>query len=207
MHTLCIKPHFWIDPTHSGPNTTCKVHPYDKNITIHKSDYNQLVRVKPAGCWRWPDDYDHSQADTHVINATPILLFLDLGHDGDGNGTLVQCACMTIAFHIVPYFFPSQHTTLVFYIMHQCISSTFDLSPKAIHIISGSSFSKQFYKYLFWHSYIVFQSDEVAEWLRRWTANPLGSARVGSNPILVEIFLRIYSLFLLCFVNLVWIWF
>ena len=26
----------------------------------------------------------------------------------------------------------------------------------------------------------------MAEWLRRWTANPLGSARVGSNPILVE---------------------
>ena len=30
--------------------------------------------------------------------------------------------------------------------------------------------------------------DEVAEWLRRWTANPLGSPRVGSNPILVELF-------------------
>ena len=30
-------------------------------------------------------------------------------------------------------------------------------------------------------------SDEVAEWLRRWTANPLGSARVGSNPILVDV--------------------
>ena len=30
--------------------------------------------------------------------------------------------------------------------------------------------------------------DEVAEWLRRWTANPMGSARVGSNPIFVEIF-------------------
>lgn len=30
--------------------------------------------------------------------------------------------------------------------------------------------------------------DEVAEWLRRWTANPLCSARVGSNPILVETF-------------------
>ena len=29
------------------------------------------------------------------------------------------------------------------------------------------------------------EHDEVAEWLRRWTANPLGSARVGSNPILV----------------------
>ena len=28
--------------------------------------------------------------------------------------------------------------------------------------------------------------DEVAEWLRRWTANPMGSARVGSNPIFVE---------------------
>ena len=27
--------------------------------------------------------------------------------------------------------------------------------------------------------------DEVAEWLRRWTANPMGSARVGSNTILV----------------------
>ena len=25
----------------------------------------------------------------------------------------------------------------------------------------------------------------MAEWLRRWTANPLGSARVGSNPIFV----------------------
>jgi hypothetical protein len=30
--------------------------------------------------------------------------------------------------------------------------------------------------------------DEVAEWLRRWTANPLGSARVSSNLILVELF-------------------
>src|SRR3989442_313452 len=28
-------------------------------------------------------------------------------------------------------------------------------------------------------------SDEVAEWLRRWTANPMGSARVSSNLILV----------------------
>ena len=32
----------------------------------------------------------------------------------------------------------------------------------------------------------IVATDEVAEWLRRWTANPLGSARVGSNPILVE---------------------
>ena len=36
-----------------------------------------------------------------------------------------------------------------------------------------------------------FQSvDEVAEWLRRWTANPMGSARVGSNPILVVSFVQ-----------------
>ena len=34
--------------------------------------------------------------------------------------------------------------------------------------------------------------DEVVEWLRRWTANPLGSGRVGSNPILV-----VYILFAL----------
>ena len=33
--------------------------------------------------------------------------------------------------------------------------------------------------------------DTVAEWLRRWTRNPLGSARVGSNPtgvVLVTLF-------------------
>ena len=28
-------------------------------------------------------------------------------------------------------------------------------------------------------------ADEVAEWLRRWTANPLGFPRVSSNLILV----------------------
>ena len=33
-----------------------------------------------------------------------------------------------------------------------------------------------------------YYTDEVAEWLRRWTANPMGSARVGSNPILVVTF-------------------
>ncbi len=30
-------------------------------------------------------------------------------------------------------------------------------------------------------------ADWVAEWLRRWTANPMGSARVSSNLIPVEI--------------------
>ena len=37
-------------------------------------------------------------------------------------------------------------------------------------------------------NFLLSITDEVAEWLRRWTANPLGSARVGSNPILVVIF-------------------
>ena len=36
-----------------------------------------------------------------------------------------------------------------------------------------------------------YTQDEVAEWLRRWAANPLGSARVGSNPILVGIIIII----------------
>ena len=44
--------------------------------------------------------------------------------------------------------------------------------------------------------------DEVAEWLRRWTANPLGSARVGSNPILVEEFLFLKFVFLMYIVIL-----
>ena len=46
--------------------------------------------------------------------------------------------------------------------------------------------------------------DKVAEWLRRWTANPMCSARVGSNPILVVDFyspfpLGSFSLFLFFF--------
>ena len=47
-----------------------------------------------------------------------------------------------------------------------------------------------FFLYSFWHSLFHYKSschDEVAEWLRRWTANPLGSARVGSNPIFVAL--------------------
>ena len=28
----------------------------------------------------------------------------------------------------------------------------------------------------------LMEADTVSEWLRRWTRNPLGSARVGSNP-------------------------
>ena len=36
--------------------------------------------------------------------------------------------------------------------------------------------------------------DEVADWLRRWTANPMGSARVGSSPIPVDTFFLILDI-------------
>ena len=38
--------------------------------------------------------------------------------------------------------------------------------------------------------FIQITQDEVAEWLRRQTANLLGSAREGSNPFLVEFFFQ-----------------
>ena len=41
---------------------------------------------------------------------------------------------------------------------------------------------------LFSTGIIIEMVDEVAEWLRGRTANPMCSARVGSNPILVVIF-------------------
>ena len=45
---------------------------------------------------------------------------------------------------------------------------------------------------------IVFRSaaichDTASEWLRRWTRNPLGSARRGSNPLGVEIDGQIFT--------------
>ena len=33
--------------------------------------------------------------------------------------------------------------------------------------------------------------DTMAEWLRRWTANPLGSARAGSNPVSIVLYVSI----------------
>ena len=38
---------------------------------------------------------------------------------------------------------------------------------------------------LIWHpsQKMVVSLAVVAEWLRRWTRNPLGSARTGSNPV------------------------
>ena len=41
---------------------------------------------------------------------------------------------------------------------------------------------------------VMIEHDSVSEWLRRWTRNPLGSARVGSNPIAVDFCLEVAGL-------------
>ena len=46
-------------------------------------------------------------------------------------------------------------------------------------------FSEIFEKILS-ENFRIDHEDDVAEWLRRWTANPMCSARVGSNPIVIE---------------------
>ena len=51
-------------------------------------------------------------------------------------------------------------------------------------IFKGDSRQRESFRFYGWKL-----EDEVAEWLRRWTANPMCSARVGSNPILVDSFL------------------
>ena len=40
---------------------------------------------------------------------------------------------------------------------------------------------------------ICLAKDTVSEWLRRWTRNPLGSARRGSNPLGVDFILTLSS--------------
>ena len=40
---------------------------------------------------------------------------------------------------------------------------------------------------------MLFEVVVVAEWLRRWTRNPLGSTRAGSNPADYEKFFRFVS--------------
>ena len=39
---------------------------------------------------------------------------------------------------------------------------------------------------LFCEQHTCCHYDSVSEWLRRWTRNPLGSARRGSNPLAVD---------------------
>ena len=43
------------------------------------------------------------------------------------------------------------------------------------------------------HASILVAIDTLAEWLRRWTRNPLGSARRGSNPLGVDLCTRTYG--------------
>ena len=42
---------------------------------------------------------------------------------------------------------------------------------------------------------VMIEHDSVSEWLRRWTRNSLGSARVGSNPIAVDFCLEVAGWF------------
>ena len=42
----------------------------------------------------------------------------------------------------------------------------------------------------------------MAEWLRRWTANPLFSARVGSNPTPIEFLEFAYGVYCKCLFHL-----
>ena len=37
--------------------------------------------------------------------------------------------------------------------------------------------------------FLQYPTAVMAEWLRRWTRNPMGSSRVGSNPTHSEIFI------------------
>ena len=39
------------------------------------------------------------------------------------------------------------------------------------------------------------QAAVMAEWLRRWTWNPMGSSRAGSNPARSESFFLFFDLF------------
>ena len=55
-----------------------------------------------------------------------------------------------------------------------------------------------------------FQAVVVAEWLRRWTRNPLGSPRAGSNPadyVFFFFLLPLLSLFLFCFLFVCFLFF
>ena len=42
---------------------------------------------------------------------------------------------------------------------------------------------------LIFFCYKLSDIDVMSEWLRRWTANPLGSARAGSNPAGIDFFI------------------
>ena len=45
-------------------------------------------------------------------------------------------------------------------------------------------------------------TDKMAEWLRRWTVNPLGSDSVGSNPIfIVFLFGSLVNYIAICSLN------
>ena len=48
---------------------------------------------------------------------------------------------------------------------------------------------------------IIIMDVVMAEWLRRWTRNPMGYSLTGSNPVHDEIFLH-YNIFFLIIYNI-----
>ena len=59
--------------------------------------------------------------------------------------------------------------------------------------INFGNFERQIEKFVS-ENFRIDHEDDVAEWLRRWTANPMCSARVGSNPIVIEFLVGQFAL-------------
>ena len=83
-------------------------------------------------------------------------------------------------------------TYLTFQYLEEYIVSS--LQYRVYSILKNCDFFVFFAPRSFWHGGDSrLHDDEVAEWLRRWTANPMCSARVGSNPILVDTFAQSFG--------------
>ncbi len=85
------------------------------------------------------------------------------------------------------------HVPNIVFRTHTAVKISPRYSQPTIHVLDASKsvvvVSEQIeIKVHYTHTTYGDNCDEVAEWLRRWTANPLCSARVGSNPILVAFF-------------------
>ena len=95
------------------------------------------------------------------------------------NCPVIQMFCLLFLMSDMHWWFSIQKYILV--------STPGEKKKERIDVVNCMKRTLEKIKYIYFINKYWFY-DEVAEWLRRWTANPLGSARVGSNPILVEIF-------------------
>ena len=93
-------------------------------------------------------------------------------------GTITGATTMTSVYHLLFWRCQIRSKTSRF-----ALAGFKNCRPASTYRVSISNCVKMSFNIC---SALARRHDEVAEWLRRWTANPLGSARVGSNPILVE---------------------